>query len=310
MDLNDHNMTKLTFLGTGTSQGVPMIGCDCEVCKSADAKDKRYRASVFVESAGLNVLVDAGPDFRSQMLRAGIRHIDAILLTHNHKDHTGGLDDVRAFNYIERAPIKIYCEQYVEDSLKKEYSYAFAEKRYPGVPEWQIRIIGENPFDVTENIPKIRLIWEDGTGYTKVPCKVPEVLRTEKVIPIRGMHYKLPVLGYRFGNIAYLTDMNYIPESEFDKLKGLEHFIINCVRKEKHISHFSLGEAVDIAERVGAKHSWLTHLSHQLPKYADLVKELPGGPEASLSLKPAGIIQDSLPEGSILPAFDGLVIRD
>ena len=131
--------TRLTFLGTGTSQGVPMIGCECDVCTSPDPRDKRLRASVFVEYGGLDILVDAGPDFRQQMLRAGIRHIDAILLTHNHKDHTGGLDDVRAFNYIERAPIRIYCEKYVEDSLKQEYSYAFAEKRYPGVPEWQLR---------------------------------------------------------------------------------------------------------------------------------------------------------------------------
>ncbi len=280
---------RLTFLGTGTSQGVPMIGCTCEVCRSADARDKRYRSSALVEYGGLNILVDAGPDFRSQMLRAGVRHLDAILLTHNHKDHTGGLDDVRAFNYLERAPIRIFCEKYVEESLRQEYSYAFAEKRYPGVPEWQIVNIGETPFAVEENVPEIKLEWkEDGTGYTKIPCAVPESLRRVEVLPVRGKHFNLPVLGYRFGDIAYLTDMNFIPENEFSKLRGLEHFVINCVRKGKHISHFSLEEAVAVAQRVGARHSWLTHLSHQLPKHENLCAELPE---------------------NIRPAYDGLVIE-
>ena len=278
---------KLTFLGTGTSQGVPMIGCDCSVCKSADSRDKRYRSSAFVEYGGLKILVDAGPDFRSQMLRADIRHIDAILLTHNHKDHTGGLDDVRAFNYIERAPIRIYCEKYVEESLRREYSYAFAEKRYPGVPEWQITNICEQPFTVCENVPEVKLEWVEGQGYVKTPCVRPEQVRSVEIIPVRGKHFNLPVLGYRFGNIAYLTDMNFIPEEEFSKLSGLDHFIINCVRRGRHISHFSLEEAVAVAVKVGAKHTWLTHLSHQLPKYADLCMELPD---------------------NIRPAYDGLVI--
>ena len=279
---------RLTFLGTGTSQGVPMIGCDCSVCKSTDPRDKRYRSSVFVEYGGLDILVDAGPDFRSQMLRADIRHIDAILLTHNHKDHTGGLDDVRAFNYIERAPIRIFCEKYVEDSLRQEYSYAFAEKRYPGVPEWQITRIGNEPFTVTANIPAMRLTWVEGKGYEKTPCPKTAEPASVQVIPVRGRHYNLPVLGYRFGNIAYLTDMNYIPEEEFAKLEGLDHFIINCVRRGRHISHFSLEEAVAVARKVGAKHSWLTHLSHQLPGYGELSRELPEG---------------------IRPAYDGLVIE-
>ena len=278
---------KLTFLGTGTSQGVPMIGCDCSVCKSADSRDKRYRSSAFVEYGGLKILVDAGPDFRSQMLRADIRHIDAILLTHNHKDHTGGLDDVRAFNYIERAPIRIYCEKYVEESLRREYSYAFAEKRYPGVPEWQITNICEQPFTVCENVPEVKLEWVEGQGYVKTPCVRPDRVRSVEIIPVRGRHFNLPVLGYRFGNIAYLTDMNFIPEEEFSKLRDLDHFIINCVRRGRHISHFSLEEAVAVAVKVGAKHTWLTHLSHQLPKYTDLCMELPD---------------------NIRPAYDGLVI--
>ncbi len=280
-----------------------MIGCGCKVCRSADPRDKRLRSSVFVEYGGLKILVDAGPDFRTQMLRAGIRHIDAILLTHNHKDHTGGLDDVRAFNYIERAPIRIYCEKYVEDSLRQEYSYAFAEHRYPGVPEWQITNIDQRPFTVSENIPEQKLVWVDGKGYDKIPVSEEEWAKEHhpeeawkgtyrpkqvEVIPIRGRHFMLPVLGYRFGNIAYLTDMNYIPETEFTKLEGLDHFIINCVRRGKHLSHFSLEEAVAVARKVGARHSWLTHLSHQLPRYEDLCRELPE---------------------DIRPAYDGLTIE-
>ena len=251
--------TELTFLGTGTSQGVPMIGCGCEVCGSTDPRDKRLRASVLFEHDGVRILVDAGPDFRELMLRAGISHVDAILLTHNHKDHTGGLDDIRAFNYFERKATQIYCEKYVEDSLRQEYSYAFAENRYPGAPEWEIHTIDERPFSIN--------------GM--------------EVTPIRAKHYRLPVLGYRIGDIAYCTDMNHIPEEEFGKLHNLNHFVINCVRRGRHISHFSLEGALEIARHVGAAHTWLTHLSHQLPRYEELAEELPEG---------------------VLPAYDGLVI--
>lgn len=251
---------RLEFLGTGTSQGVPMIGCSCEVCNSADERDRRLRSSVLVDYCGKRFLVDAGPDFRQQMLRAGVSHVDAILLTHNHKDHTGGLDDIRAFNYLERKATQIYCEKYVEDSLRKEYSYAFAENKYPGAPDWDVHIIDEKPFSI------------DGV----------------EIIPIRGKHFNLPVLGYRFGNIAYCTDMNRIPEEEFAKLQGLDHFIINCVRRGRHISHFSLEGALSVAERVSATHTWLTHLSHQLPRYEELLSELPAG---------------------VRPAYDGLVIE-
>lgn len=252
--------TRLTFLGTGTSQGVPMIGCSCEVCRSADPRDKRLRSSVLVDHCGKRFLIDAGPDFRQQMLRAGVDHVDAILLTHNHKDHTGGLDDIRAFNYLEKKATQIYCEKYVEDSLRQEYSYAFAENKYPGAPDWDVHIIDEKPFSI------------DGV----------------EIIPIRGKHFTLPVLGYRFGDIAYCTDMNRIPDEEFEKLHGLDHFIINCVRRGRHISHFSLKGALEVAARVGARHTWLTHLSHQLPRYEDLLSELPEG---------------------VRPAYDGLVIE-
>lgn len=237
-----------------------MIGCGCEVCRSADSRDKRLRASVIVEYEGLKILVDAGPDFRYQMLREGIVNVDAILLTHNHKDHTGGLDDIRAFNYLEKKPTRIYCEKYVEDSLRMEYSYAFAENKYPGAPDWNVHIIDDKPFRIND----------------------------VEIVPIRGRHFKLPVLGYRFGDIAYCTDMNHIPDEEFCKLEGLEHFVINCVRRGRHISHFSLEGALETASRVGASHTWLTHLSHQLPTYEELAAELPDG---------------------VLPAYDGLVIE-
>lgn len=265
---------RLVFLGSGTSQGIPMIGCGCEVCRSSDLRDKRLRASVLVDYEGLRILVDAGPDFRQQMLREDISHIDAILLTHNHKDHTGGLDDIRAFNYIEKRATEIYCEKYVEDSLRMEYSYAFAEKKYPGAPEWHIHNIDHNPFIINCGGSEEILEWDSG--------------KSAEIIPIRGMHYRLPVLGYRFGNIAYCTDMNHIPEEEFEKLKGLDHFIINCVKRGKHISHYSIEEAIEVALKVGARNSWLTHLSHQLPRYEDLLSELPEG---------------------IRPAYDGLVLE-
>lgn len=279
---------RLTFLGTGTSQGVPMIGCGCEVCRSSDPRDKRLRASALVDYCGMRILIDAGPDFRQQMLREGVSHLDAILLTHNHKDHTGGLDDIRAFNYLERRASEIFCEKYVEDSLRMEYGYAFAEQKYPGAPEWHVHNIDSRPFILRSGGPTEILSWESGKGYSYSTVNLDEEVKTTEVIPIRGMHYKLPVLGYRFGNIAYCTDMNYIPEEEFEKLHNLDHFVINCVKHGKHISHYSLEEAVAVAQRVGAKHSWLTHLSHQLPSYEELASQLPEG---------------------ILPAYDGLVLE-
>ena len=289
MEELEEGKARLQFLGTGTSQGVPIIGCDCEVCKSSDPHDKRLRASVLVDWCGMKILVDAGPDFRYQMLRAGVKHLDGILLTHNHKDHTGGLDDVRAFNYLEKQAAEIYCEEYVEESLKKEYSYAFAENKYPGAPEWHIHHIQNEPFKVQVFNKAERLVWVNNKGYEhKLTGEDARPIKEAEIIPIRGLHYKLPVLGFRFGNIAYCTDMNHIADEEFEKLHNLDHFVINCVRLGRHISHFSLEQAIEVAQRVGAKHSWLTHLSHQLPCHEELSKMLPEG---------------------ILPAYDGLVIE-
>ena len=283
--------TKLTFLGTGTSQGVPMIGCDCPVCRSADPRDKRLRASALVEYNGLTILVDAGPDFRYQMLRAGVRHLDAILLTHNHKDHTGGLDDVRSFNLLEAKPVNIYCQEHVENSLRRECIYAFAEKKYPGAPEWNVHRIGREPFQVHSNAGEPTLVWESGFGYHHEAPSDAEVLPPVTVVPIQGWHHKtktLSVLGFRFGKIAYLTDMNQIEESEFEKLKGLDFVTLNCVKIAPHFSHFSLQEALDIFERIGARESYITHISHLLPCHADFASMLPR---------------------HVHPAYDGLVLE-
>lgn len=269
---------ELTFLGTGTSQGVPIIGCDCPVCTSGDPRDKRLRSSALVNYGGLTILIDCGPDMRAQMLRENVRHIDAVLLTHNHKDHTGGVDDLRSFNLMERKPVNIYCEKYVEDALRKEYSYAFAEVKYPGAPEWKTHLInGRDPFKVHSNAVEDTLVWESGKGYHSVPSDVKDAHEIE-IIPIQGWHHKQKVqsvLGFRFGNIAYLTDMNLIEECEFEKLRGLDAVTINCVKRGGHHSHFSLAEALDFFEKVGAKDSYITHISHQLPCHADLEAELP-----------------------------------
>ena len=298
---------KLTFLGTGTSQGVPIIGCHCPVCRSADPHDKRLRSAALVEYGGLTILVDAGPDFRIQMLREDVCHLDAILLTHNHMDHTGGLDDVRALNYIDRKAVHIYCEPKVLETLKIMFGYAFAEHKYPGSPEWRIHLIDDSPFAVMP-VEGGDLVWMHEKGYcmqmpdgSVIPCgndivndaKKPteDVLAAGgvKIIPIRGYHDKMPVLGFRFGDIAYITDMSSIPESEFGKLRGLKHLTLNTVSYHPHHSHFSLSEAVALAQKIGAEHTWLTHLSHTFPSHSQFDSELPPG---------------------ISPAYDGLVISD
>ena len=233
-----------------------MIGCNCKVCKSADPRDNRLRTSALVEHNGFRILIDCGPDFRQQMLRQRISDLDAVILTHQHKDHTGGMDDIRAFNYFRKAAFPIYAEPNVQDSLKMEYSYAFAEHKYPGVPDYTLHTIGEEPFTITKLLP-------DGT------------ISSIEITPIRVYHYRLPILGFRIGNMAYITDGSSIPETEFAKLQGVELFIINTVRKEKHISHFSLPEALEVVNRVGAPRNYLTHLSHQIGTHKELEAILP-----------------------------------
>ena len=270
---------KLTFLGTGTSQGIPIIGCECPVCRSADPHDKRLRASALVRWKGLTILIDCGPDFRTQMLREGVNHLDAVLLTHNHKDHTGGVDDLRSFNLIQAKPVNIYCEEYVMNALKNEYSYAFAEKKYPGSPEWNIHLIDSSkPFKVHSSAEDDDLHWVSGQGYYRTPVTLCDPLPPVEVIPIQGWHHKekvLSVLGFRFGNIAYITDMNLIEDAELEKLRNLDAVTVNCVKRGPHFSHFSLAEALEFFEKVGAKESYITHISHLLPAYEDFEKELP-----------------------------------
>jgi len=298
---------KLTFLGTGTSQGVPIIGCRCAVCRSADPRDKRFRAAAFVEYEGMNILVDAGPDFRMQMLAQGVRHLDAILLTHKHKDHTAGLDDVRSFNYIDRKAVEIYCEAEVLRALKIEYAYAFAEHKYPGAPEWHVHLIDDRPFRVDPITGAGDLEWVHDVGYfyrrpdgSLVPSDnaIREACREKpNIIPIRGFHDQLPVLGFRFGNIAYITDMSSLPESEFAKLEGLEHLTLNTVGYHPHHSHFSLDEVLTMADRIAARHTWLTHLSHAFPSHGTFCDDL------RRLCAERGIHSD------VQPAYDGLTVK-
>jgi len=238
---------KMIFLGTGTSQGVPVIACPCEVCASTDAYDKRLRCSALVQVDGKNILIDSGPDFRQQMLRAGISRLDAILFTHGHKDHTAGLDDVRAYNYVQQRPMDIYAEERVQDVLRQEFAYIFAETKYPGVPELNIHTIDETPFAI------------DWIAVT----------------PIRAMHLRLPVLGFRIGGLAYLTDANSISETEKDKLRGLDCFVVNGLRKKPHISHFSLDEALALIDDLKPRQAFITHISHQLGLHRKIQAELP-----------------------------------
>jgi phosphoribosyl 1,2-cyclic phosphate phosphodiesterase len=239
----------ITFLGTGTSSGVPMIGCDCVVCMSTDPKDKRLRSSILVQSAHTTIVVDTTPDFRYQMLRAKVKQLDAVLFTHPHKDHIAGLDDVRAYNFFSQLPMEIYANTLTEEAIKREFAYAFSDKKYPGVPELNLNTITLDPFMIGD-IP---------------------------VIPIMVWHLKMPVLGFRFGTFTYITDANKIDEEEREKIKGSEVMVLNALRKEKHISHFTLQEAVTTVQELAVPTAYFTHISHQLGLHEVIEKELPAG---------------------------------
>ena len=228
-----------------------MIGCECEVCTSTDKKDNRLRSSILVQSAITTLVVDAGPDFRYQMLRAKVKQLDAILFTHPHKDHIAGLDDVRAYNYSSRKAMEIYANIMTQEALKKEFAYAFSEKRYPGLPEINLNTINRNEFMVGD-IP---------------------------VTPVAIWHLKMPVLGFRFGKFTYITDANRIADEEKQKIKGSEVLVVNALRKQKHISHFTLQEAIDLTKELEVPQAYFTHISHQLGKHDDVNRELSPGVE-------------------------------
>ena len=237
----------ITFLGTGTSQGIPVIGCKCDVCVSTNPKDKRLRTSALITSNNLSIVIDTGPDFRQQMLRENIQNIDAILFTHEHKDHIGGLDDVRAFNFINKSPMEVYAEERVQEALKREYSYIFNNNKYPGVPKLNLNTIREEAFSI----------------------------KGLQIIPIRAMHYNLPILGFRIGDLSYITDANYISEEEKQKIVGSKYLIINALRTEKHISHFSLQESLELIKECAPKQSYLIHMSHKMGLHDKVNNSLP-----------------------------------
>jgi phosphoribosyl 1,2-cyclic phosphate phosphodiesterase len=251
---------KITFLGTGTSQGVPVIACRCAGCMSDNERDKRMRSSILVEFDEQVLVIDTGPDFRQQMLSAGVTKLDGVLFTHEHRDHIAGLDDIRSFNFIQKRPMDIFAEERVMRALKSGFPYIFAEKKYPGIPQVIMHPISSHPFSIGN----------------------------QEIIPIRMMHYRLPVLGFRIGDFAYLTDANYISEPEKEKLFGVKYLVVNALRRETHISHYTLSQAVSLIGELSPRMGYLTHISHQMGPSLDLEKELPP---------------------HIRPAYDGLVLE-
>ncbi|MBI49418.1 MAG: hypothetical protein CL850_03915 [Crocinitomicaceae bacterium] len=251
---------RVTFLGTGTSQGVPVIGCKCEVCLSKNFKDERLRTSIRVEIGEHSTVVDSGPDFRQQMLREDVEKLDAIVFTHEHKDHIAGLDDIRAYNFLQKNPMQIYANKPVEEALRRNYHYAFNNSVKAGVPQMVFNSIHRHDFSL------------GGETWTPLPV----------------MHADMEVLGFRIGDFAYVTDVNYIPEETYEKLKGVNVLVISALRKFEHPSHFSLNEVLEVIKRIEPKASYLTHMSHQMDLHEDLEKSLPSG---------------------VYPAYDGLKLE-
>lgn len=238
---------KVTLLGTGTSQGVPVIACNCRVCSSEDPRDKRLRSSVMLSKGDENLVIDSGPDFRQQMLRQEVQSLEAIVYTHEHKDHIAGMDDVRAFNYKQKRDMHLYGNEGVEKALKREFYYAFSENPYPGVPRVIFNRIGDEKFKIG----------------------------SFELLPINVMHFKMPVKGFRIDDFAYITDANFIAPEEMEKLHGLDTLVINALRKEEHPSHFNLDQAIDIVNTIAPKRAYFTHISHLMGLHAEVDGELP-----------------------------------
>ena len=240
---------RITFLGTGTSQGVPVIGSDHPVCLSVDFRDKRLRSSILIEDKGKTFIIDTGPDFRQQMLRENVKKLDAVIFTHQHKDHTAGLDDIRSFYFKQKKDMPVYARRDVITQLKMEFAYMFAEHKYPGVATLEIHEIENKAFTIEKTT----------------------------FIPIEVLHYKLPVLGYRINDFTYITDAKYITDQELEKINGSKVLVLNALQKEPHISHFTLDEALEIIKKVDVEKVYLTHISYKLGFHAEVEKELPEG---------------------------------
>lgn len=238
---------KITFLGTGTSQGVPVIACKCRVCLSTNPQDNRLRSSILIEKDGTTVVIDSGPDFRQQMLRAKVEYIDGLVFTHEHKDHIAGMDDIRAFNYVHQEKVNVYATTRVQEALHREFPYVFDDYKYPGVPELEMHTIGNEPFQIG-NIT---------------------------LIPIEVLHYRLPVLAFRVDDFTYITDANHIAEKEMEKIRGSKSIVINALRREPHVSHFTLNEAIKVIDQLNPEEAYLTHISHQLGLHTEVNAELP-----------------------------------
>jgi len=240
---------KITFLGTGTSQGVPIIGCDCAVCRSSDPRDKRLRSSILVETEGKTFVIDTGPDFRQQMLSNKVENITAVLFTHEHKDHVAGLDDIRPYNFKHKKAINVYAEDRVQKALRREFAYIFAENKYPGIPRINMQLI-ENKELIIDGV---------------------------KIMPVRAFHHKLPIFGFRINDFAYLTDVKTLNAEEKEKLKDLKVLVITCLRKEEHISHMNLSEALEFIDEIKPQKTYLNHLSHRFGLHAEEEMKLPSG---------------------------------
>ncbi len=237
---------KITFLGTGTSQGIPIIGCQCEVCTSSDSRDTRLRTSALVQTNNLNIVIDTGPDFRYQVLRAGLQRLDAVLYTHEHRDHIAGLDDIRPFNFKQNKTIPLYGNDEVIDRIQREFDYIFG-RDYPGIPKVEIHRIENCNFTIGDL----------------------------KITPIQVLHHKMPVFGFRIGDFTYITDANSIPENEVQKMAGTRYLVINALQREDHPSHFTLEEALEMIDRIKPEKAFLTHMGHNMGMHQHLSEELP-----------------------------------